>query len=112
VVLGTGGFPPPVAGLGANAGLFPVAIGGFGFGLAAPAQSLKAQRVWSCFRWRSQWLEWEQVFEQEGVARVQPLVLEERVRDNCGVPSLLPLFGSLATTLTKSIQRKLSGVVP
>lgn len=35
MAFGTGGFPPPATGLGANAGLFPVAI--VGFGLAAPA---------------------------------------------------------------------------
>lgn len=34
VAFGTGGLPPPTAGLDANTGLVPVAIGGFG--LAAP----------------------------------------------------------------------------
>jgi len=36
VAFGTGGFPPPVPGLGANAGLFPVVIGGFNLAAAAP----------------------------------------------------------------------------
>jgi len=36
VAFGTGGFPPPATGLGANTGLFPVAIGGLGLAPAAP----------------------------------------------------------------------------